>query len=74
MLAAKGSIFVTRPTLFDYAVDQGAKQRLVDRVFAMVAQGAIHPEIGQSYALKDAAEAHRAMEAGKTHGSTLLIP
>jgi NADPH2:quinone reductase len=74
VLAAKGSIFVTRPTLFDYAVGRTAKQALVDRVFAMVAMGAITPEIGQEFALTDAADAHRAMEAGETHGSTLLIP
>ncbi|MDE0879263.1 MAG: quinone oxidoreductase [Sphingomonas bacterium] len=74
VLAAKGSIFVTRPTLFDYAVGREAKQRLVDRVFAMLAKGAIVPEIGQTFALTDAADAHRAMEAGETRGSTLLIP
>ena len=74
ILAAKGSIFVTRPTLFDYAVGRAAKQALVDRVFAMLAKGAIQPEIGQEFALADAADAHRAMEAGETTGSTLLIP
>jgi NADPH2:quinone reductase len=74
ILAAKGSIFVTRPTLFDYAVGRAAKQALIDRVFAMLKRGAIQPEIGQEFALTHAAEAHRAMEAGGTHGSTLLIP
>lgn len=74
VLAAKGSLFVTRPTLFDYAVTQTEKQALVDRVFTMLAKGAIRPEIGQEFALADAADAHRAMEAGETHGSTLLLP
>ncbi|MDQ2893767.1 MAG: zinc-binding dehydrogenase, partial [Pseudomonadota bacterium] len=74
ILAAKGSIFVTRPTLFDYAVTRAEKQQLVDRVFAMLGKGAIAPEIGQEFALTDAAAAHRAMEAGETHGSTILIP
>ena len=74
VLAAKGSIFVTRPTLFDYAVTQGEKQTLVDRVFAMLAKGAITPEIGQEFALAAAAEAHRAIEASETHGSTVLVP
>lgn len=74
VLAAKGSIFVTRPTLFDYAVGRVAKQALVDRVFAMLAAGAITPDIGQEFALTDAAAAHRAMEAGETRGATLLIP
>ena len=74
VLAAKGSIFVTRPTLFDYAVGRAAKQALIDRVFTMLEKGAIRPEIGQEFALTDAAEAHRAMEAGETQGSTLLMP
>ncbi|MDR6116496.1 MULTISPECIES: quinone oxidoreductase [unclassified Sphingomonas] len=74
LLAAKGSLFVTRPTLFDYAVTAGDKRRLITRVFAMLEKGAIAPEIGQSFALTNAAEAHRAIEAGETVGSTVLIP
>lgn len=70
VLAAKGSLFVTRPTLFDYAED---RQAMVDRVFAMLAQGAFKPEIGQTFALEDAAEAHRALEAGETFGSSVLV-
>ncbi|WP_428970072.1 quinone oxidoreductase family protein [Sphingomonas sp. Xoc002] len=74
ILAAKGSLFVTRPTLFDYAVTSDEKRSLIARVFAMLEKGAITPEIGQSFALTDAAEAHRAIEAGETVGSTVLIP
>ncbi|HIV77796.1 MAG TPA: quinone oxidoreductase [Candidatus Sphingomonas excrementigallinarum] len=74
ILAAKGSLFVTRPTLFDYAVTAQEKRSLIARVFAMLEKGAITPEIGQSFALTDAAEAHRAIEAGETVGSTVLIP
>lgn len=74
ILAAKGSLFVTRPTLFDYAVTPEEKRSLIARVFAMLEKGAITPEIGQSFALTDAAEAHRAIEAGETVGSTVLIP
>ncbi len=70
VLAAKGSLFVTRPTLFDYAED---RQAMVDRVFAMLAQGAFKPEIGQTFALEEAAEAHRALEAGETVGSSVLV-
>jgi NADPH2:quinone reductase len=74
ILAAKGSLFVTRPTLFDYAVTPDEKRSLIARVFATLDKGAITPEIGQSFALTDAAEAHRAIEAGETVGSTVLIP
>lgn len=74
ILAAKGSLFVTRPTLFDYALTAADKRRLAERVFAMLAKGAIIPEIGQEFPLTDAAEAHRAIEAGETVGSTVLIP
>ncbi|WP_298091388.1 zinc-binding dehydrogenase, partial [uncultured Sphingomonas sp.] len=74
VLASKGSLFVTRPTLFDYAVTAAAKRALMARVFAMLAKGAITPEIGQRFALEDAAAAHRAIEAGETFGSTVLVP
>lgn len=73
-LARHGSLFVTRPTLFDYAVTAAERQALADRVFAMLAQGALRPEIGQTFALEDAAEAHRALEAATTRGSTILLP
>lgn len=73
VLAAKGSLFLTRPTLFDYCVTRAEKQASVDRVFAMLAAGAIRPEIGREFALEDAAEAHRALEAGETFGSNVLV-
>jgi len=73
-LATKGSLFVTRPTLFDYVVTREDRQATLDRVFAMLAKGAIRPEIGQTFKLTDAAEAHRQLEAGKTKGATVLIP
>lgn len=74
ILAQKGSLFVTRPTLFDYYITPEERQAGIDRVFAMLASGAIVPEIGQTFALEDAAEAHRALEAGETTGSTVLLP
>jgi NADPH2:quinone reductase len=73
-LSAKGSLFVTRPTLFDYAVTRAERQATLDRVFAMLAKGAIRPDIGQSFALADVAEAHRKLEAGETEGATVLLP
>ena len=74
MLAARGSLFVTRPTLFDYYVTPDERRAGFDRVIAMLRSGAIVPEIGQTYALEDAAEAHRALEAGETRGSSVLLP
>ncbi len=73
ILAAKGSLFVTRPTLFDYYVTPEERLAGVERVFAMLRRGAIRPEIGQTFALEDAADAHRALEAGTTRGSTILL-
>ena len=73
-LSAKGSLFVTRPTLFDYAVTRAERQATLDRVFAMLAKGAIRPDIGQTFALADVAEAHRRLEAGETEGATVLLP
>lgn len=74
VLASKGSLFVTRPTLFTYYEDAAEKQAGIDRLFAMLAKGAFTPDIGQTYPLLEAAEAHRAMEAGETSGSTVLLP
>ncbi|MDH7973587.1 quinone oxidoreductase [Sphingomonas sp. AR_OL41] len=74
ILAQKGSLFVTRPTLFDYYITPEERQAGIDRVFAMLAKGAIAPEIGRTFALEDVAEAHRALEAGETTGSTVLLP
>ncbi len=73
ILAAKGSLFLTRPTLFDYCVTRAEKQASLDRVLTMLAAGAIRPEIGQEFALEDAADAHRALEVGGTQGSTVLV-
>ncbi|WP_294282033.1 quinone oxidoreductase [uncultured Sphingomonas sp.] len=72
VLAAKGSLFVTRPTLFDYYVTPDERQAGIKRLYAMLRSGAIRPEIGQTFALEDAADAHRALEAGETRGSTIL--
>jgi NADPH2:quinone reductase len=74
LLAAKGSLYVTRPTLASYAAKReelvaGAKE-LFDHVLA----GRIKVGPRQSYALKDAAQAHRDLEARKTTGSTILVP
>lgn len=74
VLAASGSLFVTRPTLFHYYATPEEKQAGTDRLFEMLRKGAIVPEIGQTFALENAADAHRALEAGETRGATVLLP
>ena len=74
VLAQKGSLFVTRPTLFDYYRDPAEAAAGVGRVFALIASGALTVTIGQRYPLRDAAQAHRDLEARRTTGSTILIP
>lgn len=66
-----GSVFVTRPTLAHYAATAEQRQRLAGRVFAM-AQDGLRFTVGQRFALANAAEAHRALEARDTQGATVL--
>ncbi|WP_136162274.1 quinone oxidoreductase family protein [Sphingomonas flavalba] len=73
-LAAHGSLFVTRPTLFDYYVTAEERAAGVARLWAMLASGAVGVTIGQRYPLEDAARAHADLEARRTTGSTVLIP
>ncbi|WP_404368278.1 quinone oxidoreductase family protein [Sphingomonas sp. MMS24-J45] len=72
VLAIKGSLFVTRPTLFHYYATPEERAAGTARLFDMLRKGAIVPEIGQTFALEDVAEAHRALEAGETRGATVL--
>lgn len=74
ILAAKGSLFVTRPTLFDYYRQTEERAAGAQRVFSMLRQGALKMTVGQRYPLEKAAQAHRDLEARKTTGSTLLLP
>jgi NADPH:quinone reductase len=69
-----GSLFVTRPKLFDYYATPHERAAGAARLFAMLEQGSVRAGIGQRFALADAAEAHRALEAGETTGSTVLLP
>ena len=69
-----GSLFVTRPKLYDYYVEPEERAAGVARLFALIRAGVLRPEIAQRFALDQAADAHRAIEAGATQGSTLLIP
>jgi len=71
-LAMKGSLYLTRPALADYIADPAEKAALAGELFDHVANGRIKIEINQRYDLRDAARAHRDMEAGKTTGSSIL--
>jgi NADPH2:quinone reductase len=72
VLAQKGSLFLTRPTLFHYIAARQDLETAASELFEMVASGRVKVEIKQRFALKDAAEAQRALEARKTSGSTVL--
>ncbi len=72
MLAAKGSLYVSRPTLFTHIATREATQAMADDLFAMVASGKINIPIDQTFALADVANAHRALEARTTTGCTIL--
>ena len=73
-LAAGGSLYATRPTLFDYIKTRADLTARAADLFAKVASGAVKPVIGQRMPLQDAAQAHRDLEARKTTGSTILLP
>lgn len=74
VLAAKGSLYVTRPTLNTYTAKREDLAASAADLFEVVKSGAVKIRVNQSFALKDAAEAHRALEARKTTGSTVLMP
>jgi NADPH2:quinone reductase len=74
ILAAKGSLYVTRPTLATYTARHEDLIARANDLFEVVGSGAVQIRVNQTFALKDAAEAHRALEARKTTGSTVLLP
>ncbi len=74
VLAAKGSLYVTRPTLNTYTAKREDLVATAAELFEVVKSGAVKIRVNQTYPLKDAAEAHRALEARKTTGSTVLLP
>ena len=69
-----GSLYVTRPTLADYIAAPGDLARTAQRLFDRMERGVVKAVIGQRFALANAAQAHRALEARQTTGSTVLIP
>ena len=73
ILAQKGSLYNTRPTLFDYYATPEERAAGSDYVFDMFRTGVLKLTIGQTYALEDAAQAHRDLEGRRTTGSTVLV-
>ena len=74
LLAQKGSLYATRPTLATYAAKRADLLKMTDEMFSLVKAGKIKNDARQTYALKDAAQAHRDLEARKTSGATVLLP
>ena len=72
LLAQKGSLYLTRPTLFDYVAKRNELEQSAAALFDMVRSGKVRIDIGQRFPLSQAAEAHRALEARETTGSTVL--
>lgn len=73
-LASLGSLRFTRPTLVTYLMQPGWMQQSAARIFDLMAQGVLRAEIHQTYALEDAAQAHRDLEGRKTTGCSLILP
>ena len=72
MLGPKGSIYVTRQTLFSHISTRECTQEMADDLMDMVASGKVNIHIGQRYALEDVRQAHRDLEARNTTGCTIL--
>ena len=73
-LAGRGSLYITRPILFHFIETRAQLLQASDELFDLLNESEVSVRIGQSYALKDAAQAHRDIEARKTTGSTILLP
>jgi NADPH2:quinone reductase len=74
MLAQKGSLYVTRPTLATYSARRADLLSMANELFGLVRAGRIRADVRQTFALKEAAEAHRRLESRQTTGATVLIP
>ena len=74
LLAQKGSLFATRPSLWDYIATRKDLVSTANDLFAVLKKGTVKVPVNQTFALKDAAKAHRAMEGRQTTGSSVLIP
>ena len=74
LLAAKGSLFLTRPSLMTYTAEREALLEHARDLFEVVENGAVKIDVRQTYPLAEAARAHQDLEARKTTGSTVLLP
>jgi NADPH:quinone reductase len=74
LLAQKGSLYASRPTLATYTASRAAMLAMSEEMFSLVLSGKLTSEPRQTYALKDAAQAHRDLQARKTTGATILLP
>jgi NADPH2:quinone reductase len=73
-LLSKGSFYVTRPTLMTYTSKRTDLVAAANELFDVVKSGKVKIEVNQTFALKDAKQAHLDLEARKTTGSTVLVP
>jgi NADPH2:quinone reductase len=73
-LSKRGSLFITRPSLFSYSARRSDLMQMATDLFAVVVDGKVKIEVNQTYALKDAAQAQIDLEARKTTGSTIMLP
>ena len=74
ILSRKGSLFATRPTLFDYYLSRHEIEKFGGRVLELIGSGVLKVNIDQRYPLRDVAQAHRDLESRRTTGSTILLP
>jgi NADPH2:quinone reductase len=74
LLAQKGSLFVTRPTVFTFVADRARLEKMARELFAVVASGKVKIPPPTEAALADAARVHAALEARQTTGTTVLLP
>jgi NADPH2:quinone reductase len=74
VLTAKGSLFITRPTLATYTAKRADLVAMANDLFSVVTSGAVAIRVNQTFKLSDAAAAHTALEARQTTGSTVLLP
>jgi NADPH2:quinone reductase len=74
MLSAKGSLFMTRPSLGNYVATRETLAETANDLFDVVQKGIVKIAVNQTYPLQDVAQAHRDLEGRKTTGSTVLLP